>query len=155
MRPCEKLSSRQRKATPPLFADYLIGRVKSMFGVEAVAVLWVARDSVYWSFWPEVELWGVGRDANSYAGPHPIIAHPPCGPWGNFKWKCFRDKKADGVKAIELVHRWGGVIEHPVGSTLFADHGRPGAAIERVNQADYGHQALKPTLLYFVKEREA
>src|SRR5687767_6698288 len=132
MRECQKLSARQRKATPPLFANYLIQRIKGMFGVEKVAVLWVARDSVYWSFWPEVELWGVGQDANKYAGPHPIIAHPPCGPWGKLKWKCFRDRRADGIKAIELVHQFGGVIEHPVGSLLFKEHGREGAVIEQV-----------------------
>ncbi len=42
------------------------------------------------------------------------------------------------------------MVEQPLGSTLFAEHGREGATIERVNQGDYGHQAEKATLLYLV-----
>jgi len=42
------------------------------------------------------------------------------------------------------------VVEQPSGSSLFAEHGRWwGAVIERVNQADYGHEAEKATLLYW------
>lgn len=49
---------------------------------------------------------------------------------------------------MDLVHKWGGVVEHPVGSALFAVHGM-GGRVNRVNQSDYGHLAKKPTLLYW------
>jgi len=93
-------------------------------------------------------MYGVLKDANKYSGPHPIIAHPPCGPWGKFK-AVSKESKEDGVKAMELVHRWGGVVEQPVGSSLFREHG-DGRRVEVVNQFDFGHMALKPTMLYWV-----
>jgi hypothetical protein len=49
---------------------------------------------------------------------------------------------------MEFVHRYGGVVEHPIGSALFAVHGR-GGWIEKVNQHEFAHPALKPTLLYW------
>lgn len=103
----ETLGRFDRKATPLPMARYLVDRVRLMFGLHTVAVLWVERRSHYWKLWPGVELWGLGRDARTYAGPHPIIAHPPCGPWGKYKANCF-DRKEDGILAVELVHRWGG-----------------------------------------------
>lgn len=147
MRPFENLSMRQRRATPLAVCRWLVKRVKDRFGVDTVAVLWVERKSNYWCLYPTVELWGLGRDARTYRGPHPVICHPPCGPWGKYKKNC-HESKEHGLIAIDLMHRYGGVIEHPVGSSLFAEYGR-GGVIERFNQGDMGHQCLKPTLLYW------
>ena len=148
MRELENLSKFQRRATPLEMCRYLVKRVRERFNAERVAVLWVEAKSHYWRLWPEVELWGKGRDARTYAGPHPIIAHPPCGPWGKFKGMCFRQAREDGIYAIDLVHRWGGVIEQPLGSTLFQEHGR-GGEVEMIKQGDHGHLAEKATLLYW------
>lgn len=148
-RPCEKLSRRQRCLTPLPFARYLVERVLALHSAERVAVLWTAPRTLYGELWPLVDCWQEKRDARRYAGPWPVICHPPCGPWGRFSWKCKRQSKEHGILAIEFVHRWGGVVEQPVGSQLFDLHGR-GGSIEVVNQGDYGHQALKPTLLYLV-----
>lgn len=147
MRPCVRLSKRQRRATPHDFAAYLIGRVNQMFHAERVAVLFTQKLSVYGQFWPSTDCWPQGRDATRYAGPWPIIAHPPCGPWGCFKW-ISREDKSLGIKAMELVHIYGGVVEQPRGSSLFADYGK-GGWVEKVNQGDFGHEAIKPTCLYF------
>ncbi len=149
-KPCQNLSHSQRELTPLSFARYLLERVNVLCPSEVVAVLWVAKRTKYCYLWPKVELWGPRKDAQTYPGPHPIIAHPPCGPWGKLKWNSRQDKQA-GIIAIELVHRWGGVIEQPLGSTLFQEHGRDGAVIEQVSQGDFGHMAPKKTLLYFVK----
>lgn len=146
----EKLSKFNRRATPPTLCRHLFERVSAEFSVATVAVLWVEPKSHYWKLWPSVEMWGKGRDARKYAGPHPIICHPPCGPWGKYKAVC-HESKADAIIAVELVHRFGGVIEHPVGSSLFRDHGK-GGEIERINQGDFGHLSLKPTMLYWVKK---
>lgn len=147
MIPFEKLSRFQRRATPLPFCRHLVEQVRARLAVKTVAVLWVEPRSHYWRLWPGVEMWGRGRDARTYSGPHPVICHPPCGPWGKYRANCSHSRE-DGIIAIDMVHRWGGVVEHPVGSSLFRDHGR-GGQIERVNQIDFGHAALKPTLLYW------
>lgn len=93
-------------------------------------------------------MWDIDRDARTYNGPYPIVAHPPCGPWGKLAWSS-RESIIDGITAIRMVHRFGGIVEQPLGSQLFAEYGRDGTVV-RVNQSDYGHQSLKPTLLYLV-----
>ncbi len=151
MRPLEHLSRQQRKATPLPLCDHLVARVQAMFKVSKVAVLWTMdRGGNYFRLWPRIEMWGKRLDANLYEGPWPVICHPPCGPWGKYKAKS-HESKADGIKAIEIAHRWGGVVEHPLGSLLFKEHGRKGAEIEVIDQSDFGHQARKQTILYWVK----
>lgn len=150
LRKCESLSRAQRALTPLPFARLLVQRVRLLTGAQRIAVLWTHSSSFYQMLWPGVECWGPGKDANKYAGPWPIIAHPPCGPWGKYRSHC-RQSRADGIRAMELVHRWGGVVEQPVGSSLFREYGGAGWITE-VNQGDWGHRALKPTLLYWVNE---
>jgi len=148
-RKVEKLSRAQRRRTPPPFAQYLYHRVMAWTGVDTLAVLWLEPSSYYYASRLSLVLYGPYRDARTYAGPWPIIAHPPCGPWGQWAWKSLESKK-DGMIALDLVHRYGGVVEQPLGSSLFRKHGRAGHILERVNQGDYGHLGQKATLLYFV-----
>ncbi len=102
------------------------------------------------------------RDARTYAGPWPVVAHPPCGPWGCLKhlWKGGGAELAP--LAVEQVRRWGGVLEHPAHSKLWRHSGLPGpgelpdawgGVTIAVNQVDYGHCARKPTWLYIVGSR--
>jgi hypothetical protein len=150
-RPLQNMSHGERELTPLPFARYLIERVLALVPAEKVAVLWIARRTKYVQLYRQCELWGRHKDAKTYKGPWPIVAHPPCGPWGKLKWRSRQDKEA-GTVAIELVHLWGGVIEQPMGSTLFKEHGR-GGQVEIVDQGDYGHRAEKRTLLYFALPR--
>lgn len=147
-RSCESLSRRQRQLTTPAMCDYLIGLVRERCRTERFAALWVRRDTYYWRYWPMVEIWGLGRDARKYVGPLPIIAHPPCGPWGKYRSRCDQSRE-DGVIAMRLVHEFGGVVEQPLGSSLYKECG-DGRDILLLNQSDYGHMALKPTILYVV-----
>lgn len=150
MRPLENLSKRQREATPRRLAEWLIEKVGYHFSTVnpgfTVACLWVQERSVYETF-ENTECWGRCANANLYAGPYPIIAHPPCGPWGNYRNKS-HESIDHGIKAMELVHRWGGVVEHPLSSPLFEIYGR-GGWVQKIDQADFGHQAKKTTLLYW------
>ena len=152
-RKCEQLSHRQRRQTPLPFCRYLLARVQAMFPeAQRVAVLWCCPWSLYGQLYPAVQTWTARNNARRYPGPFPVICHPPCGPWGKFSWKS-RESKEHGILAMEFVHRWGGVVEQPLGSQLFKLHGR-GGTVEKVNQGDYGHQAQKATLLYFATGNE-
>jgi hypothetical protein len=111
---------------------------------------------------PDVDCWDESRDARLYDGPHPVVAHPPCGPWSNLRHLHRGEGKDCGPIAVEQVRRWGGVVEQPAGSKLFAHCGIaiPGEA-QRVDewrgfsvvvdQCAWGHVARKRTWLYFVE----
>jgi hypothetical protein len=125
-----------------------------------IAALYVDPNGSYYGL-PGVELWTKFRDARTYAGPHPVVAHPPCQTWGRFAHRAL-DENDEGcfAAALEAVRRWGGVLEHPAGSNAWQQHGlrRPllagwqrdidGGWCCRVEQAWYGHKARKPTWLY-------
>ena len=48
-----------------------------------VAALFVERDGAYYGL-PNVDPWDAERDARTYAGPFPVVAHPPCERWGKY-----------------------------------------------------------------------
>jgi hypothetical protein len=79
--------------------------------------------------------WGIERDARTYAGPAPVVAHPPCQLWVNMaavNWKRYgRQKPAwypggtdEGcfASALASVRKYGGVLEHPAGSHAWETH---------------------------------
>ncbi len=150
MKAYQLLSRAQRSRTPRRLAERLL------LALPGADILWVAPTSVYRSLVPPERIWDRLRDARTYAGPGPIIAHPPCGPWtrirGGFMRPCGQDAD-DGRIAMELVHRWGGVVEQPATSRLFAVHGQLGATYSFVRQGDWidGVERLssKPTVLYW------
>jgi hypothetical protein len=145
MRSVENLTHRQRELTPVAFAEYLVSEVRRRTGRHQLAALFVRRDSPYWAI-PGVDCWDAERDAWHYDGPHPVIAHPPCGPWGKYWHRCHQDPAA-GLFAIEMVERYGGVAENPLSSRLFVcANVLPDAPLL---QSRFGHPAHKPTLLYW------
>jgi hypothetical protein len=111
-------------------------------------------------------------DAREYAGPWPVVAHPPCHLWVNLAAVNFKRYGGehnrpgnDGgrfASALESVRRWGGVLEHPAGSNAWAAFGlsRPrGVGWQRAGerewvcevwQSAYGHRARKRTWLLYV-----
>lgn len=101
------------------------------------------------------------RDAKTYRGPHPVVAHPPCGPWSRLRFLCTKQDATCGPHAIATVRRFGGVLEHPAQSTLFSFGVHPmprpndppdvfGGRTYEVCQVAWGHQCKKPTWLYVV-----
>ncbi len=135
-----------------------------------LAALFVASDGCYFGL-PDVDPWDVARDARLYAGPHRVVAHPPCERWGRY-WhggpsvKVRKVKGDDGgcfASALASVRRWGGVLEHPEASAAWKAHGlvtppRKGGWVAAdwprggwtccVEQGHYGHRARKATWLY-------
>jgi hypothetical protein len=113
---------------------------------------------------PGVECWDEARDARNYAGPHPVVAHPPCGPWGDMAHLCKSQPRDLAPRAVEQVQLWGGVLEHPARSRLWAWMGLPGpddatdshgGRTFAVEQCDWGHKCRKPTWLYVVGSDQA
>lgn len=136
-----------------------------------VAALFVETNGVYCGL-PDVDPWDVTRDARKYAGPDPVVAHPPCERWGRY-WSGGPSARArrtlgdDGgcfESALASVRRWGGVLEHPEASHAWRRFGvaapprSGGWTIARdgigwtccVEQGHYGHPARKATWLYAV-----
>lgn len=108
-----------------------------------------------------VDAWDEARDARTYAGPQPVVVHPPCGPWGTMRQFCGRpEDRPLALLAVEQVRQWGGVLEHPRASGLWPAAGLPlpgkpadewgGWSID-VEQVSWGHVARKPTRLYLVR----
>jgi len=123
-----------------------------------VAALYIDLGGPYPTM-PGVDCWDEDRDARRYRGPHPIVAHPPCGPWGRLR-HLYRGNEHDcAPAAVAAVRQWGGVLEHPARSLLWS-HARlpePGDPLDQfggftveVDQCSWGHVARKRTRLYFV-----
>lgn len=127
-----------------------------------VAALYVDPRGVY-AGRAGVDLWGEARDARTYAGPLPIVAHPPCGRWGRLWKQAGAAYPGEGddcwAAAVAAVLRWGGVIEHPRDSIAVRQtFGRippTGAWAQTLDgwwgtvvyQGAYGHAAPKQTAL--------
>lgn len=105
--------------------------------------------------------WCADRNAWNYAGPLPVVAHPPCGQWGRLKGMAHENLRelVCAVLAVHQVRRWGGVLEHPAASSLWDHEGlpKPGALPDEhggwtieIDQCRLGHAARKNTWLYVV-----
>ena len=138
--------SGHRILTPPRFAAWLAEWVRRETGSVRLAAIYIALHGPYPRM-PDVECWPIR--AQDYPGPHPVICHPPCGPWGPTRTLCKYQTKDGGLHALEMVHRYGGVIEQPAASTLFELHGRTGGRVIMVEQGKWGHPLPKLTQIYF------
>ncbi len=139
-----------------------------------IAALYVETNGVYFGL-PNVDPWDEQRDARKYAGPWPVVAHPPCARWGRY-WSGGPSAKVrrklgddDGCfeAALRAVQTWGGVLEHPEGSHAWRVFGIPcpprsgqwiplldGGSTCCVEQGHYGHRARKATWLYYVGDEQ-
>lgn len=124
-----------------------------------VAVLFARSDSVYKTL-PGCDVYDIERDARTYDGPHPVVAHPPCRSWGSLR-HCAKprpDERNLARLAVSLVREFGGVLEHPHRSTLWEAQRLPqvgerdqwGGFTLVVDQFAWGHRAQKRTRLYIV-----
>lgn len=135
-----------------------------------VAALFVQTNGTYFGL-QDVDPWDEIRDARCYAGPFPVVAHPPCQLWGpmanvNYaRWGGEHNRPGnDGgcfASALRSVCQFGGVLEHPASSNAWATYGirKPeGMGWKRVGlhdwvcevwQVAYGHLARKKTWLFY------
>lgn len=124
-----------------------------------VAALFCRADSIYKTI-PGVDVFDIERDARTFAGRCPVIAHPPCRAWGRLRHmaKPRPDEKDLAFFAVETVRKNGGVLEHPARSSLWTAAGLPlprsrdsfnGWTLP-IHQMWFGHRAEKSTWLYIV-----
>jgi hypothetical protein len=126
-----------------------------------VAALFVQKGGVYFDL-PGVDPWDEARDARLYAGPHPVVAHPPCARWGRWAGPTRGEDGGCFRAGLAAVQKFGGVLEHPQASSAFVEYGlgRPqrfagwtespaGGFVCYVEQGHYGHRARKATWLYY------
>lgn len=134
-----------------------------------VAALYVEKNGVY-SGLEGVEVWDEERDARLYAGPCPVVAHPPCARWGSL---AFVNQAMHGYRvgddggcfeaALASVREFGGVLEHPAKSLAWSHFNLPAPSRDgwaqsfddpgwttEVSQVTYGHRARKRTWLYYI-----
>lgn len=134
-----------------------------------IAALFVEPHGCYFDA-QGVDPWHEGRDARRYAGPYPVVAHPPCQRWGRMatggpsapgRHRVGEDGGAFAA-ALTAVRNYGGVLEHPCDSKAWKWFGltppkrhagwQPaGDGIGwtcYVEQGHYGHMSRKPTWLY-------
>lgn len=136
-----------------------------------IAALFVETNGVYFGL-PDVDPWDEKRDARLYAGPHPVVAHPPCSRWcqmakvnqARYGHRVGDDGGCFSI-ALDLVRRYGGVLEHPAYSLAWSAFSlaRPKRGswqavgmlgphihyVTEVSQSAYGHRARKRTWLYY------
>lgn len=132
-----------------------------------IAALYVQTDGCYYGL-DGVDPWDEARDARLYAGPHPVVAHPPCNRWAMPLAKVNETRYGHAVgddggcfsAALHAVRAFGGVLEHPANTAAWAAFELPspkgygwhgtfdGAWVCQVSQSTYGHKARKRTWLY-------
>lgn len=136
-----------------------------------IAALFVETNGPYFGL-ELVDPWDSDRDARTYPGPFPVVAHPPCERWGKY-WsggpsartrRFLGDDNGCFEAALKHVRAYGGVLEHPAFTHAYKafELARPpisggwvdasdGAGfVCHVEQGHYGHAARKATWLYYV-----
>ncbi|HJW54701.1 MAG TPA: hypothetical protein VJ577_05455 [Burkholderiaceae bacterium] len=124
-----------------------------------IAVLFARQDSIY-KRRSDLDVYDIERDARTYTGHFPVVAHPPCRSWGRLRKfaKPRHDERDLAFFAVNAVRIFGGVLEHPSGSTLWQAANLPlpgqrdefGGSTLPILQSWFGHECPKSTWLYIV-----
>lgn len=124
-----------------------------------VAALFVRANSPYKSI-PGVDCYDADRDALTWSGGVPGVFHPPCRGWG--KLVAFSKHTEEELYlarwSMFMVRKFGGVVEHPYDSRLWADSNclsfgvrdEYGGILIPIYQSWWGHRAAKKSAIYVV-----
>jgi hypothetical protein len=136
-----------------------------------VAALFIDPQGPYPALLGAENCWDEERDARTFAGPGPIVAHPPCGRWcamAKLNERRWGAKVGDdgGCFAFALrALRFGGVLEHPAFSLAWPAFNLPrppkrgwaqilpNVWVCEVWQSAYAHVATKRTWLLYLGRR--
>jgi hypothetical protein len=126
--------------------------------MSAVAALFVRKTNHYAAL--GVDCYDFDRDALTWQGGCPGIFHPPCRSWGRLRTfaKPRPGERELATWAMCKVREFGGVLEHPHSSQLWAESGclgyglrdQFGGVLVPVLQSWWGHRAPKKTCFYIV-----
>lgn len=127
--------------------------------MKKIPVLFVQQNSNYYNF-DYFDCFDEKRNALTSQAREPLIAHPPCRKFSKLRSLSNAPTKEKQLAffALEKIRRFGGILEHPKSSTLFKTGNFKldgsiddyGGFLRVVNLSDFGFQAVKPTMLYFV-----
>ena len=129
---------------------------------QPIAALFVSGRSIYHHL-ENVTAYDSRRDARRFAGPEPIVAHPPCRCWSKYmahQTRCDNPtaEKALAFFALKKVRRNGGVLEQPAESLFWSAANLPlpnqpadsfGFSLY-IEQSWFGYAQKKATWLYIV-----
>lgn len=125
--------------------------------LHTAAVLYARKNSIYKTL-PNLDVYDEIRDARTFTGRLPIIAHPPCRLFGKLKHfsKAPIEEKQLAYHAVDLIRVNGGVLEHPSWSLLWFEKNLPlpgvidshGGFTLPILQSWFGHKCAKATWLY-------
>lgn len=126
--------------------------------METVTILCAQKNSVYRNF-PCVDIFDAQRDAYTFTGAGPVVAHPPCGQWSAKLAHFVRNgdamEKNLGLFCADLVKKNGGILEHPTYSRLFAaanlpepGQPHPDGFTVAIPQHWFGHPCLKESWFF-------
>lgn len=129
--------------------------------IRTVAVLCAAKRSVYKNI-QGCDVYDVDRDARTFSGGMPVVAHPPCRLWSAYcahqaKSADPESEKALGIWCANQVMEFGGALEQPAHSRLWDpcrlpkpgwEHTRDSWSVE-FPQFWFGDAREKNTWVYF------
>lgn len=124
-----------------------------------IPVLFTSSHSNY-NLFDCFDTYDLERNAFTYYGRNPVIAHPPCRLFSRlraFSTAHIKEKQC-AFFALSQVRMFGGILEHPLSSTLWHNGnfnltGKPdiyGGFLRSVDLSWFGFPCQKKTMLYFV-----
>lgn len=123
-----------------------------------IAALFVRRKNHYAAL--GCDCYDINRDALTWAGGQPGVFHPPCRSWSQLSHfaKPRPGERELAIWSMDMVRKFGGVVEHPYNSRLwresaclgFGIRDQFGGVLVPVQQNWFGHRAQKKTSLYIV-----
>ncbi len=134
--------------------------------MRTVAILCAAKKTAYRDI-PGLEIYDEARDARTFQGGMPVVAHPPCRYWlphgfGTIARAAVTPEKIKAEKelgflCVKHVLECGGILEQPARSLLWKEGGLPVPGLAQspdsfalhVWQAWWGMPVKKGTWLYF------
>lgn len=114
-----------------------------------IACLFTDRQSAY-RLDARCDPWDIRRDATTWKGGGPFVAHPNCRTWGSLARfsTADRDEQGQAILCLGWAMQWPAIIEHPAHSRLWRwTRQLPGFTHLNLRLSEWGGVTFKPTIL--------